>query len=63
MLMAGKAEKYSDLWEADRDHTDAARSYDELLNQVNDNARKRSLGTSMQKSIQHSSDTIAVGAA
>ncbi len=34
MLMIGKAEEYFDPWEGDRDSTDAAKSYEELLNKV-----------------------------
>ena len=30
MLMTGKAKEYFDLWEADRDNTDPAKSYEEL---------------------------------
>mgnify|MGYP003349288641 CR=1 FL=1 len=32
MLMTGKAKEYFDMWEADRDPTDAGKSYEELLN-------------------------------
>ena len=30
-LITGKAKEYFDLWEADRDNTDPAKSYEELL--------------------------------
>jgi hypothetical protein len=43
MLMAGKAKEYCDLWEGDRDTTDAAKSYEELLNNAKDYARRRKL--------------------
>ncbi len=36
MLMTGKAKEYFDLWEGDRDTTDASKSYEELLNKVKD---------------------------
>ena len=36
MLMTGKAKEYFDLWEADRDPTDAAKTYNELLGKVTD---------------------------
>ena len=48
MLMTGKAKEYFDMWEADRDPTDAAKSYDELLNKVKDYARRKKLDTSVQ---------------
>ncbi len=35
-LTTGKAKEYFDVWEGDRDTSDAARSYAELLNSVND---------------------------
>ncbi len=31
MLMTDKAKEHFDLWEADRDHPDAAKSYEDLL--------------------------------
>ena len=39
MLMTGKAKEYSDLWEGDRDITDAAKSWEELLTTVKESAR------------------------
>ena len=35
-LMIGKSKDYFDLWEADKDHTDPSRSYEELLAKVKD---------------------------
>ncbi len=34
MLMTGKAREYIDLWDGDRDNTDAAKSYEEVLSRV-----------------------------
>ncbi len=39
--MIGKAKEYFDLWEADRDPTDAAKTNEELLNRVKDYGRRR----------------------
>ncbi len=36
ILMAGKAKEFVDLWEAGRDTTDKAKSYEELLTKVKD---------------------------
>ncbi len=41
MLMMGKAKEYFDLWEADHDPTNAAKTYEELLNKVKEYARRR----------------------
>ncbi len=41
VLITGKAKVCADLWEGDRDNTDAAKSYEELLNKVKDYARRR----------------------
>ncbi len=49
MLMVGKAKEYFDLWEGGRDTTDAAKSYEELLNKVKGYARRRKLDTTAQK--------------
>jgi hypothetical protein len=43
MLMVGKAKEYFDLWEAHRDNTDQAKSYEELLAKVQDFQRRRKL--------------------
>ena len=49
MLMTGKAKEYFDLWEADQDPTNAAKTYVELLNKVKDYARRRKLDTTVHK--------------
>ena len=40
-LMIGKSKEYFDLWEADKDHTDPSKSYEELLTKVKDYSRRR----------------------
>ena len=52
MLMTGKAKEYFDLWEADRDFTEAAKSYEELLNKAKDYARRRKLDASAKQRMQ-----------
>ena len=47
-----KSKEYFDLWEADRDNTYAAKSYEELLNKAKDYARKRKLDNTAQKNMQ-----------
>ena len=61
MLMTGKAKEYFDLWEAHREPTDAAKSYEELLHKVKDHARKRRLGTSVHKTMQRGGDPMDAG--
>ncbi len=61
MLMTGKAKEYFDLWEGDRDTTDVAKSYEELLNKVKDYARRRKLDNTAQKNMQHGGDPREVG--
>ncbi len=61
MLMTGKSKEYSDLWEADRDHTGAAKSYDEFLNKARDYAHKRKL-TTRHKNMQQGGDSVEVAA-
>ncbi len=46
MIMAGKAKEHFDIWEADRDTTDVAKSYEELLSKVEEYARRRNLDSS-----------------
>ncbi len=41
MLMIDQAKEYFDLWEADKDPTNVAKTYEELLNQVRDCAMRR----------------------
>ncbi len=62
MLMTGKAKDYFDLWEGDRDNTDAVRSHEELLNKVKDNARGRKVDNTAQRNTQHGGDPMDVGA-
>ncbi len=59
--MTGKAKELFDLWEADRDHTDLAKSYEELSNKVKDYARKRELDSPAHMNMQHGSDPMDVG--
>ncbi len=51
------------LVEADRDHADPAKSFEELLNKAQDYARKRNLDNTAQKNTQHGGDSMDVGAA
>ncbi len=52
MLMTGKAKEYFDLWEADRDTADAAKSYEELLAKIKDYSRRRKLDSSVKEKMQ-----------
>ncbi len=36
MFITGEAKEYFDIWEADRDATDPATSYEELLSNIED---------------------------
>ena len=45
MLMTGTAKEYFDLWEADHDPTNAKKTYEELLNKVEDYAIRHKLNT------------------
>ncbi len=49
MLMTGKATEYFALWEADRETSDAAKSYGELLSKVKDHSRRRKLDSSAKE--------------
>ncbi len=62
ILMTGKAKEYSDLWEADSDNTDLAKSYDELLTKVKDYPRRRKLDSSAKEKMQHGGGPMDVGA-
>ncbi len=62
IFMTGKTKDNFDLWEADRDHIDAANSYRDLLTKAQDYARKRKLGMSSQKNRQHGGDPLDIGA-
>ena len=46
MLITGKAKVYFNLWEADHDPTNAAKTYEELLNKFKYYARRRKLDSS-----------------
>ncbi len=56
-----KIKKYFDLWEANKDHTDPNRSYEELLAKVEDHSRKKKLGSSAQERMQHGGDPMNAG--
>ncbi len=56
MLTAGKAHEHFDLGEADRDNTDQAKSYEELLTKVKDYSRSRKLDSSAKQKMQHGGD-------
>ncbi len=62
MLMAGRAKKYFDLWETNRDTTDPAKSYEELLTKSKDSARRRKLESSVKEKMRYWGDTMDVGA-
>ncbi len=47
----------------DRDQTDAAKSYEELLNKVKGYARQRNGDNTAQKNMQNGSDPVDVGSA
>ncbi len=53
MFMAGQARGYFDLWDADLDTTDLAKSYEELLTKVKDYSRKRKLDSTAKEKMQH----------
>ncbi len=59
--MTGKAKEYFDLREADRDTTDAAKSYDELLVKLEDYSRRRALDSSEKEKMQHGGDPMDGG--
>ncbi len=61
-LMIWKSKKYFDLWEADKDHTDPSKSYEELLTKVQDYSRRRKLDSSAKQKMQHGGDPMDVGA-
>ncbi len=62
MLTIGKAKEYFDLWEAERDPTDAAKTYEELLNRVKDYARRCKLDSPAKEKMQRGGDPMDVGA-
>ena len=61
MLTTGKAREYFDLWEADSGKADAAKSYTALLNKLKDFARRKKLGSNVQRNMQQGSDPVDVG--
>ncbi len=61
-LIACEANEYFDLWEADRDETDQAKSYEELLTKVKDYSRRRKIDSSANEKMQHGGDPMDVGA-
>ena len=61
-LMIGKSKEYFDLWEADKDHTDPTKSYEELLAKVKDYSRRNKLDNSAKEKMQHGGDPMDVGA-
>ncbi len=62
MLMTGKAKEHFDLWEADRDNTDLAKPYEELLTKVKDYSTKKKLDSSEKEKMQHGGDPMDVRA-
>jgi hypothetical protein len=60
MLMTGKAKEYFDLWEADRDTADAAKSHEELFAKVKEYARRRKLDSPVKKKMHHGGDPMDV---
>ncbi len=61
VLMTDTAKEHFALWEAGRDHTDVAKSLEELLSRVKDYARKRKLDALVHKSAQHGSGLMHAG--
>jgi hypothetical protein len=61
-IMTGKAKEHFDLWETDHDPTNAAKTYEDLLNKVKDYARRRKLNSSAKEKIQQGGDPMDVGA-
>ncbi len=60
VLMTGKAKEYFDFWEADRDNTDPAKSYEELLTKAKDYSRSSKLDSSAKEKMQYGGDPMAV---
>ncbi len=57
-----KSKEYFDSWEADKDHTDPSKSYEELLSKMKDYSRRRKLDSSVKEKMQHGGDPMDVGA-
>ncbi len=60
--MIGKSKEHFDLWEADKDHTDPSKSYEELLAKVKDYSRRKKLDNAAKEKMQHGADPMDVGA-
>ena len=45
------------MWEADKDHTDPSKSYEELLSKVKDCSRRRKLDSSVNEKMSWNDDT------
>ncbi len=62
--MTGEAKEHFDLdlWEADRDTTDAAKSYEEMLAKVKDYSRRRKWDSSVKEKMRHGGDPKDAGA-
>ncbi len=61
-MMIGMSKEYFDLWEADKDHTEPSKSYEELLAKVKDYSRTKKFDSSARENMQHGGDPIDVGA-
>ncbi len=61
MLMTGKAQEYFDVWEADHDPTNAAKTFKMQLNTVKDYPMSRKLDSSAKEKIQQGGDPTDVG--
>ncbi len=59
--IAGKAKEHFDFWKADHDPTNAAKTYEELLNKAKNNARMRSLDSSTKDEIQQGGTPADLG--
>ncbi len=61
-LMIGKSKEYFALWEADKDHSDPSKSYEELSAKLKDYSRRKTLDNSAKEMMQHGGDPMDVGA-
>ncbi len=59
--MTGETKEYFDLWEADRDPTNAKKTYGELLNKVKDYVGRRKLDTNSKGRMQLGGDSMEEG--
>ncbi len=60
LTMAGKAKEHFDIWEADRDTTEAAKSCEDLLSKVKDYARRPKLDSSSKEKLQRGGGPVDV---